>query len=214
MFAVLICVTHPRIHNAKSALLAIEVRGRTCHGTIGFVGSVGTVALSIAVSAHRNAGSVVGATEFVFGAIGRGARRRFVRLIVAVEFSVADVSSADTSAAVALVLIGGASERRRLLLAALFVIARSTVNNVIASVLGWNASFVTFEPLVAAATIRPADEAGTVQFHAEWTQTFGSVRSGSADVTASARVHATSMIRAEIIFLDDDKFGILNFQIG
>ena len=135
-------------------------------------------------------------------------------MIVAVEFSVADVSSADTSAAVAFKLIGGASERRRLVLAAFFVIAGSTVNNIVASVLGWNASFVTFEPLVAAATNRPADVVSVVQFHAKWTQTFGSVRSGSADVTASARVHATSMIRAEIIFLDDDKFAILNFQIG
>jgi Trk-type K+ transport system membrane component len=70
MFAVLICVTHPRIRDAKSALLTIELRGRTGHGAIGFVRSIGTVALSIAVSAHRDARSVVGATEFVFGAIG------------------------------------------------------------------------------------------------------------------------------------------------
>jgi hypothetical protein len=137
----------------------------------------------------------------------------FVGSIGAVGMSVTDVSCADTSAAVALKLIGGASERRRLILAALFVIAGSTVNNVVASVLGWNASFVTFEPLVAAATKRPADEAGTVQCHAEWTQTSGSVRSGSADVTASASVNVTSMTTTKIIFLDDDKFAILNFQI-
>lgn len=73
MFAVLVSVTHPRIRDAKSALLTIELRGRTGHGAIGFVRSIGTVALPIAVSAHRDARSVVGATEFVFGAIGRRA---------------------------------------------------------------------------------------------------------------------------------------------
>ena len=134
-------------------------------------------------------------------------------MIVAVEFSVADVRSADTSAAVAFKLIGGTSERRRPILAVFFVIAGSTVNNVVASVLGWNASFVTFEPLVAAATNRPADVVSVVQFHAKRTQTFRSVRSGSADVTASASVNVTSMIRTKIIFLDDGKLAILNFQI-
>jgi len=73
VFAVLLSVTHPRIRDAKSALLTMEVRGRTCHGTICLVRSIGTVALSIAVSAHEDARSVVGATEFVFGAIGRRA---------------------------------------------------------------------------------------------------------------------------------------------
>ena len=77
-------------------------------------------------------------------------------MIVVVIFSVTDVSSADTSAAVTFKLIGSASERRRLILAALFVISRNTVNDVIASALGWNASFITFEPLVTSAANRTA----------------------------------------------------------
>ena len=85
VFAVLVFVTHPRIRNAKSALLAVELGGRTCHGTICLVGSISTVALSITISAHRDAGSVVVAMEFVFSAIRRGAGRRFVRQIVAVS---------------------------------------------------------------------------------------------------------------------------------
>ena len=214
VFAVLVFVTHPRIRNAKSALLAIKLGGRTCHGTICLVRSISTVALSITISAHRDAGSVVGTKEFVFSAIRRGAGRRFVRFIVAVRLAVADVSSADASAAVTFKLIGSASERRRLILAALFVFAGSTVNNVVASELGRNASFVTFEPLVTSASSRTADEERIVQFHAKWTQTFRSVRSRSADVTASASVHVTSMIRTKIVFLNNGKFAILNFQIG
>ena len=62
-------------------------------------------------------GAHVGANKFVFSAI----RREFIRSIVAIVFSVTDVSSADTSAAVTFKLIGCASERRRLILPALTV---------------------------------------------------------------------------------------------
>ena len=67
---------------------------------------------------------------------------------MAVVFSVADVSSADTSVAVTFKMIVSTSQRRRLILAALFVFARSTVNNVVAFLLGWNASLIAFGPFV------------------------------------------------------------------
>ena len=89
-------------------------------------------------------GAHVAANKFVFSAI----RREFVRFIVAVVFSVADVSSADTSVAVTFKMIVSTSQRRRLILAALFVFARSTVNNVVAFLLGWNASLIAFGPFV------------------------------------------------------------------
>jgi len=66
VFAVLVFVTHPRIRNAKSALLAIKLHGRTCHGTISLVRSI--IAWSITISAHQDARSVVGTNEFVFSA--------------------------------------------------------------------------------------------------------------------------------------------------
>ena len=47
-------------------------------------------------------GAHIGANKFVFSAI----RREFVRLIVAVLFTVTDISSADTSAAVTFKMIG------------------------------------------------------------------------------------------------------------
>ena len=47
-------------------------------------------------------GAHIGANKFVFNAI----RREFVRLIVAVLFTVTDVSSTDTSAAVTFKMIG------------------------------------------------------------------------------------------------------------
>ena len=77
-------VTYPRI--SKSALLAIKLHGRTCHGTISLVRSI--IAWSITISAHQDARSVVGTNEFVFSAFRWRAGRRFVRFIVTVIFAV------------------------------------------------------------------------------------------------------------------------------
>ena len=107
MLTIRILIAYPSRRNAKSAVLTEEL-GRGARsgsdGAVCLIPAISAVSLAVAFSSNRNAFSLARAENFVKKALVWSATLWFIRLVVAIEVSIADEGTCDATSALTLEL--------------------------------------------------------------------------------------------------------------